>query len=152
KERGQDSVLILGSGCYRIGSSVEFDWSCVGAVRACRELGRRTIVLNNNPETVSTDYDVGDLLVFDEVSVETVLETIRALEPAGVIVSMGGQTANNLVPGLAKAGVSIFGTPASAIDKAENRGTFSALCDELGIAQPRWIAHGSSAQIDDAVG
>ena len=85
------------------------------------------------------------LLVFDELSVETVLETVRALGPDGVIVCMGGQTANNLVPGLARANVRILGTPASQIDRAENRGTFSALCDELAIAQPRWVAHGSSA-------
>jgi len=151
RARGEGSALILGSGCYRIGSSVEFDWSCVGALRACRELGRRTVLLNNNPETVSTDYDVCDLLVFDELSLETVLETVRALGPSGVIVSVGGQTANNLVRGLAAEGVPILGTPAAAIDKAEDRGKFSALCDELGILQPRWLAHGSAANVDEAV-
>ncbi len=151
RERGEGAVLLLGSGCYRIGSSVEFDWSCVGALRACRELGHKTILLNNNPETVSTDYDVADLLVFDELSVETVLETVRALGPAGVIVSMGGQTANNLVPGLARAGVRIFGTPPAAVDRAENRGEFSALCDRLGVSQPRWVTHGSMADVDQAV-
>jgi carbamoyl-phosphate synthase large subunit len=151
RERGEGSVLVLGSGCYRIGSSVEFDWSCVGALRACRELGKKTLLLNNNPETVSTDYDLADLLVFDELSVETVLELERALGPSGVIVSMGGQTANNLVPGLAKAGVHVFGTPPSAIDTAENRSSFSALCDELGIAQPRWVAHGGATDVDRAV-
>lgn len=151
KERSEGAILILGSGCYRIGSSVEFDWSCVGALRACRELGRKTILLNNNPETVSTDYDVADLLIFDELSVETVLETMRALGAAGVIVSMGGQTANNLVPGLARAGVPILGTPPAAIDRAENRREFSALCDQLGIAQPRWVSHDSTSDLDDAV-
>ncbi len=148
---GKGSVLILGSGCYRIGSSVEFDWSCVGTLLACRELGRRAILLNNNPETVSTDYDVCDLLVFDELSVETVLETIRALEPSGVVVAVGGQTANNLVPGLARVGVPIMGTPAASIDTAEDRGKFSALCDRLGIRQPRWLAHMSTADLDATV-
>ena len=151
RERGEGAVLILGSGCYRIGSSVEFDWSCVGALRACRELGRRTVLLNNNPETVSTDYDVCDLLVFDELSIETVVETMRALGPAGVIVSVGGQTANNLVRGLVTEGIPILGTPATAIDAAEDRGKFSALCDELGIEQPRWLAHASAGNIDEAV-
>jgi carbamoyl-phosphate synthase large subunit len=144
-------VLILGSGCYRIGSSVEFDWSCVGALRTCRELGRSTVLLNNNPETVSTDYDVCDRLVFDEISVETVLETVHALRPSGVIVSMGGQTANNLVAAIAREGVPILGTPAEAVDTAEDRGKFSALCDRLGIGQPAWVAHGSSATVEDAV-
>jgi len=151
RERGEGSVLILGSGCYRIGSSVEFDWSCVGALRACRELGRRTILLNNNPETVSTDYDVCDLLVFDELSIETVTETARALGPAGVIVCVGGQTANNLVRGLVTEGVPILGTPASAIDAAEDRGKFSALCDKLGIQQPKWVAHSSTEDVERAV-
>jgi carbamoyl-phosphate synthase large subunit len=149
--RGEGAVLILGSGCYRIGSSVEFDWSCVSALGAAREVGRRTILLNNNPETVSTDYDVCDLLVFDELSLETVLETVRALAPSGVVVCVGGQTANNLVRGLAREGVPILGTPASAIDTAEDRGRFSALCDRLGIEQPKWLAHGSASDIDDAV-
>jgi carbamoyl-phosphate synthase large subunit len=151
RERGDGAILILGSGCYRIGSSVEFDWSCVGALRSCRELGRKTILLNNNPETVSTDYDVADLLVFDELSVETVTEVMQALGPAGIIVSMGGQTANNLVPGLARAGAPILGTPPAAIDRAENRREFSALCDQLGIAQPRWVTHGSTSDVDEAV-
>ncbi|CAN5909995.1 carbamoyl-phosphate synthase (glutamine-hydrolyzing) large subunit [soil metagenome] len=151
RARGEGAVLILGSGCYRIGSSVEFDWSCVGALRACREVGRRTVLLNNNPETVSTDYDVCDLLVFDELSLETVVETVRALGPAGVLVSVGGQTANNLVRGLVTEGIPILGTPAAAIDAAEDRGKFSALCDRLSIQQPRWLAHASADDIDEAV-
>jgi carbamoyl-phosphate synthase large subunit len=150
-ERGSGSILILGSGCYRIGSSVEFDWSCVGTLRACRELGRRTILLNNNPETVSTDFDVCDLLVFDELSVETITETMRALGPEGVIVSVGGQTANNLVRGLVSEQIPIFGTHPSAIDAAEDRGKFSALCDRLEIDQPKWVAHGSAEDIEGAV-
>lgn len=150
-ERGEGAVLILGSGCYRIGSSVEFDWSCVGALRTCRAAGQRTVLINNNPETVSTDYDVCDLLVFDELTTETVLETVRALAPRGVIVSVGGQTANNLVRGIAAAGVPVLGTPPNAIDTAEDRGKFSALCDRLGIDQPKWVAHASLDRLDDAV-
>ena len=151
RERGENAVLILGSGCYCIGSSVEFDWSCVGALRTCRELGRRTVLLNNNPETVSTDYDICDLLVFDEISIETVVELMRALGPAGVVVSAGGQTANNLVPALVREGIPIIGTPASSIDTAEDRTKFSALCDTLGIQQPKWLAHTSTVAVEEAV-
>lgn len=151
RERGEGAVLVLGSGCYRIGSSVEFDWSCVGALAASRELGKKTILLNNNPETVSTDYDVADLLVFDELSLETVLEVCAALGPAGVIPSMGGQTANNLVAGLAREGVKVFGTSPSSIHIAESRDRFSTLCDELGIRQPAWVAHTSATTVDAAV-
>lgn len=151
RERGAGSILVLGSGCYRIGSSVEFDWSCVGALRAARALGRRTVLLNNNPETVSTDYDVCDLLVFDELSTETVLEIMHSLSPDGVIVSMGGQMANNLVPALAHAGVPILGTPPKSINSAEDRSVFSALCDQLGVAQPAWVAHSSASTVQEAV-
>jgi len=150
-ERGKDAVLVLGSGCYRIGASVEFDWSCVAAVKAVRERGGRAILLNNNPETVSTDYDVCDVLVFDELSLETVLEVVEALAPEGVIVSVGGQTANNLVPSLAAENVRLLGTRASAIDTAEDRGKFSALCDRLGVEQPKWVTHSSVDDIDEAV-
>ena len=137
---GRRSVLVLGSGCYRIGSSVEFDWCCVNAVLAARALGVETIVLNSNPETVSTDYDTSDLLIFDEISVETVLELCHHLRPEGVIVAMGGQTPNSLALELDRLGVALLGTPARSIDRAEDRGKFSALCDELGIDQPRWAA------------
>lgn len=131
-------VLVLGSGCYRIGSSVEFDWCAVQAVAAARELGLQTVLLNCNPETVSTDYDVCDNLVFDEISLETVLALQQALPFQGVIVSMGGQTPNNLALKLERAGVPVLGTTPEAIDSAENRSKFGALCDSLGIDQPRW--------------
>src|SRR5262249_51693950 len=131
-------VLILGSGAYRIGSSVEFDWCSVNAAKAARELGYETIVLNYNPETVSTDYDVSDMLVFDEITFETVSALWEREKADGVIVSMGGQIPNNLAIRLHRAGVRILGTSAESIDRAENRERFSALLDELGIDQPRW--------------
>jgi carbamoyl-phosphate synthase large subunit len=133
-----NAVLVLGSGAYRIGSSVEFDWCAVNAAQALRRMGYRTIMLNNNPETVSTDYNECDRLYFDEISVETVLEICRRERPLGVIVSVGGQTPNNLALELAQAGVRLLGTPAASIDTAEDRHKFSRLLDELGIAQPAW--------------
>jgi carbamoyl-phosphate synthase large subunit len=131
-------VMVLGSGTYRIGSSVEFDWCCVNAVRAASELGYETIMVNYNPETVSTDYDVCDELVFDEVSYESVLELYERERPDGVIVSMGGQVPNNLAIRLHRAGVKVLGTSPESIDRAEDRSKFSALLDDLGIDQPRW--------------
>jgi len=131
-------VLVLGSGAYRIGSSVEFDWCCVGAARAASELGYETLMLNFNPETVSTDWDECDKLIFDEVSYESVLDLYEKERPDGVIVSMGGQIPNNLALRLHKAGVKILGTSAESIDSAEDRKKFSALLDRLGIDQPAW--------------
>jgi carbamoyl-phosphate synthase large subunit len=131
-------VLVLGAGVYRIGSSVEFDWCCVNAVKTLAELGYETIMLNYNPETVSTDYDVCDRLVFDEVSLESVLDLYERENPDGVIVSMGGQIPNNLAMRLHRAGVRILGTDPEDIDRAENRRSFSALLDSLGIDQPVW--------------
>ena len=148
---GRRSVLVLGSGCYRIGSSVEFDWCCVNAVLAARDLGFETIVLNGNPETVSTDYDISDLLVFDEISVETVLELCAALRPEGVIVAMGGQTPNSLALELARLGVPLLGTSAASIDRAEDRRKFSALCDQLGLDQPRWAVATALDDLDRVV-
>src|SRR5206468_3793910 len=134
----QSAVLVLGGGAYRIGSSVEFDWCCVNTVQTLRELGYGTLMLNCNPETVSTDYDVCDRLYFDEISVETIQE-IHAKEGVhGIIVSVGGQTPNNLALKCAEAGLRILGTSAQSIDNAENRHKFSALCDSLEIDQPRW--------------
>ena len=135
-------LLLLGSGCYRIGSSVEFDYCCVAAAQAARELGYQVTLLNCNPETVSTDYDLCDRLIFDEVSLEVVLD-LWERQAAGwgfvaVLGAMGGQTPNRLALPLARAGVRLLGTPADAIDRAEDRARFSALCDELGIDQPRW--------------
>lgn len=131
-------ILVLGSGVYRIGSSVEFDWCCVNAVRAISDLGHKTIMLNYNPETVSTDYDECDTLLFDEISFERVLDVCEAMKPDGVVVSMGGQIANNLAKRLHEAGVPILGTAPEDIDRAEDRQKFSSLLDELGIDQPRW--------------
>ena len=135
---GRRKVLVLGAGVYRIGSSVEFDWCCVSAVQALSRLGYETIMLNYNPETVSTDYDICDRLIFDEVSLESVLDVYEREKPDGVIVSMGGQVPNNLAGRLHRAGVRILGTSPADIDRAENRRSFSALLDELGIDQPLW--------------
>ncbi|MFL6572409.1 MAG: carbamoyl-phosphate synthase (glutamine-hydrolyzing) large subunit [Burkholderiales bacterium] len=131
-------VLVLGSGAYRIGSSVEFDWCAVNTVQALRRMGYATIMLNHNPETVSTDYNECDRLYFDEISLETVLELYRRERPLGVVVSMGGQLPNNLALQLADAGVTILGTAAASIDRAEDRHKFSRLLDALGIEQPAW--------------
>jgi carbamoyl-phosphate synthase large subunit len=131
-------ILVLGSGAYRIGSSVEFDWCGVNAIRTASELGYETMMLNYNPETVSTDYDTCDKLVFDEISIETVLEIYDREQPYGIVVSMGGQVPNNLVMRLHQAGARILGTSAESIDMAEDRRKFSALLDKLGIDQPKW--------------
>jgi carbamoyl-phosphate synthase large subunit len=132
-------ILVLGSGPYRIGSSVEFDWCCVNAVQAAAALGYETMMLNFNPETVSTDYDVCDRLIFDEVSLETVLDVCEHERPDGVVVSMGGQIPNNLAMHLHRAGIPVLGTSPENIDRAEDRNKFSRLLDELGIDQPRWM-------------
>jgi len=132
------AVLVLGSGAYRIGSSVEFDWCAVNTVQALRRMGYATIMLNHNPETVSTDYNECDRLYFDEISLETVLELCRRERVLGVVVSVGGQTPNNLAMQLAEAGVRLLGTAAKSIDVAEDRHKFSRLLDELGVAQPAW--------------
>lgn len=145
------SVLVLGSGCYRIGSSVEFDWCAVSCVKAARELGYETLLLNCNPETVSTDYDTCDRLVFDEVSLETVLELVEFEKPEGVFVSMGGQTPNTLAFKLAKAGVKLIGTSADSIDNAEDRSRFSDLLDSLGVSQPKWCTAQNTEDIAASV-
>jgi carbamoyl-phosphate synthase large subunit len=132
-------IMMLGSGAYRIGSSVEFDWCCVNATQAAAALGYETIMLNYNPETVSTDYDMCDRLIFDEVSFETVLDLYEQERPEGVVVSMGGQIPNNLAMYLHRAGVKVLGTSPENIDRAEDRSKFGALLDKLGIDQPRWF-------------
>ena len=131
-------VMVLGSGVYRIGSSVEFDWCCVNAVQTARNLGRYSIMVNCNPETVSTDYDMCDRLYFEELTLERVLDIYERECPDGIIVSMGGQTPNNLATKLFNAGVHIYGTTPESIDNAEDRNKFSALLDKLGIEQPQW--------------
>jgi carbamoyl-phosphate synthase large subunit len=132
------SVLILGSGAYRIGSSVEFDWCCVNAANTLSKLGYQTIMLNYNPETVSTDYDQSDYLFFDEISLETVRGIYHKMNAIGVIISVGGQIPNNLAMHFKKAGIKILGTSAENIDRAENRQKFSNLLDKLKIDQPEW--------------
>ncbi|HRU46358.1 MAG TPA: carbamoyl-phosphate synthase (glutamine-hydrolyzing) large subunit [Candidatus Marinimicrobia bacterium] len=131
-------VMILGSGAYRIGSSVEFDWSCVNCGQTLRRLGYNTIMLNYNPETVSTDYDESDFLIFDEISFENVVEIYAKFSALGVIVSMGGQIPNNLALKLHHANVRILGTSPESIDRAENRRKFSDLLDKLNVDQPIW--------------
>ncbi len=131
-------IIVLGSGSYAIGTSVEFDWCCVNALKTVQKAGYETIIINYNPETVSTDYDVSDKLYFDELSIERVLDICEKEKPVGVIVSMGGQVPNNLARKLAAKGIKLLGTPASYIDRAENRHKFSALLDKLEIDQPRW--------------
>jgi carbamoyl-phosphate synthase large subunit len=134
----KNSVIILGSGPYRIGSSVEFDWCCVNTGKTLREIGHKTVIINCNPETVSTDYDESDALFFEELTTETIWEIYSAIKARGVIVSMGGQTPNNIALKLAKIGIKILGTSPESIDKAENRSKFSAMLDELRIGQPEW--------------
>jgi carbamoyl-phosphate synthase large subunit len=131
-------VMVLGSGAYRIGSSVEFDWCCVNAAETARKLGRYSIMVNCNPETVSTDYDMCDRLYFEELSLERVLDIYEREHPEGIILSMGGQIPNNLATKLYDAGALIYGTSPASIDMAEDRNKFSALLDRLGIEQPEW--------------
>ena len=144
-------IMVLGSGAYRIGSSVEFDWCCVNAVQAAAALGYETIMLNYNPETVSTDYDVCDRLIFDEVSLELILDVYDRERPDGVVVSMGGQIPNNLAVQLHRAGVKVLGTSPENIDRAEDRSKFGALLDELGIDQPRWFHVTDLGDVDNVV-
>jgi carbamoyl-phosphate synthase large subunit len=136
--KNDKSVVVLGSGAYRIGSSVEFDWCSVNAVQTARKLGYKSIMINYNPETVSTDYDMCDRLYFDELSFERVMDVIDLEQPGGVIVSVGGQIPNNLAMKLYRQSVPVLGTSPVSIDRAENRHKFSAMLDQLGIDQPAW--------------
>ncbi|MBP1671772.1 MAG: carB [Bacteroidetes bacterium] len=132
------SIIVLGSGAYRIGSSVEFDWCSVNALKTIRERGWRGVMINYNPETVSTDYDMCDRLYFDELTYERVMDIYELENPQGVIVSVGGQIPNNLALKLDKTGVNLLGTSAKSIDNAEDRHKFSSMLDRLAIDQPRW--------------
>ncbi|MFH1663947.1 MAG: carbamoyl-phosphate synthase (glutamine-hydrolyzing) large subunit [archaeon] len=134
----EKNIIVLGGGPYRIGSSVEFDWCCVNTLKALRKNGFKTIMINCNPETVSTDYDESDKLFFEELSLETVLEIYGKEKSLGIIISMGGQTPNNLALKLDENKVKILGTKVKSIDLAENRNKFSALIDSLGVNQPEW--------------
>jgi len=138
RAEGKKGVVVLGSGAYRIGSSVEFDYCCVGAAKAAKRAGYESIMINYNPETVSTDYDECDKLYFDELSFETVSDIYELEKPHGIIVSMGGQIPNNLALKLSNAGCRVLGTKPQSIDKAEDRHKFSTLCDSLKIPQPEW--------------
>lgn len=149
--KNEKSVVVLGSGAYRIGSSVEFDWCSVNAIETARKLGYKSIMINYNPETVSTDYDMCDRLYFDELSLERVLDVIDLEEPKGVIVSVGGQIPNNLAMKLHRRGVPVLGTSPIDIDRAENRDKFSAMLDKLGIDQPAWRALTSFDDIKEFV-
>ena len=137
-ENDKRSVIVLGSGAYRIGSSVEFDWCSVNALDTIRQEGFRSVMINYNPETVSTDYDTCDRLYFDELSFERVMDIIDLETPRGVIVSVGGQIPNNLAMRLDRQEVNIMGTSSSSIDRAENRHKFSSMLDELKVDQPEW--------------
>lgn len=132
-----DTVLVLGSGPIRIGQGIEFDYSCVHCVQALRRLGYRAITLNNNPETVSTDFDTGDGLYFEPVTLEDTLDVIAHERPLGVVVQFGGQTAINLAQGLQDAGVRVLGTSPEAIAAAEDREQFEALLEGLSVPRPR---------------
>ncbi len=132
------SVIVLGSGAYRIGSSVEFDWSCVNALQSVQKKQYRSIMINYNPETVSTDYDICDRLYFDELSFERTMDIAELEQPYGLIVSTGGQIPNNLAIRLHKQDVPILGTSPLSIDRAENRHKFSAMLDKIGVDQPEW--------------
>lgn len=149
--KNEKSVIVLGSGAYRIGSSVEFDWCSVNAIQTARKLGYKSIMINYNPETVSTDYDMCDRLYFDELSFERVLDVIDLEQPRGVIVSVGGQIPNNLAMKLHRQSVPILGTSPISIDRAENRNKFSAMLDQLGIDQPAWQELTSLDDVKDFV-
>jgi carbamoyl-phosphate synthase large subunit len=145
---GRPTVIILGSGPNRIGQGVEFDYCCVRAVLSFRELGYRTVMVNSNPETVSTDFDISDTLYFEPLTLEDVLEIVHVEQPIGVVVQLGGQTPLRLARGLEKAGVRILGTSPDAIDAAEDRGRFEALARELGVTQP---ASGTARSVAEAI-
>jgi carbamoyl-phosphate synthase large subunit len=135
---GAERVLILGSGPNRIGQGIEFDYCCVHAAQAFRRLGYEAVLLNSNPETVSTDYDTSDRLYLEPVTLERALDVCALEQPLGVVVTLGGQTPLRIAHGLAQAGVPLLGDPLGAIDLAEDRGRFGAVLDELGIGAPRW--------------
>ena len=150
-ENDRNSIIVLGSGAYRIGSSVEFDWCGVQALSTIRKNGYRSVMINYNPETVSTDYDMCDRLYFDELTFERVMDIIELENPHGVIVSTGGQIPNNLAMRLDSERVPILGTSAKSIDNAEDRDKFSAMCDRIGVDQPAWAALTSMDDINQFI-
>lgn len=148
---GENSVVVLGSGPYHIGSSVEFDWSCVNTALALKKHQKKSIIINCNPETVSTDYDMSDRLYFENLSFETVSDIIEFESPLGVVISVGGQRPNNLANKLAREGFNILGTTATNINRAEDRNLFSSLLDKLEILQPKWQSFSSMKDADKFV-
>jgi carbamoyl-phosphate synthase large subunit len=154
-ETGKPKAIVMGSGPYCIGSSVEFDWCCVTAITTLAREGYETIMINYNPETVSTDYDTCDKLYFEELSLERVLDIYEQEQPEGLVVSMGGQIPNNIATKLENYGVKIIGTKAQDIDRAESRHTFSSLLDEIGVKQPAWqelTSREAAKEFSEAVG
>ncbi len=151
-DNDQRSIVVLGSGAYRIGSSVEFDWCGVQAINTIRKEGYRSVMINYNPETVSTDYDVCDRLYFDELTFERVMDIVELEMPKGVVVSTGGQIPNNLALKLDAQGVPILGTQARYIDNAEDRDKFSAMLDRIGVDQPEWSALTSMEDVNAFIG
>ena len=149
RSRGLPRLVVLGAGVFRIGVSVEFDWAVVTYSEEARRLGYEVAVVNYNPETVSTDWDVNDKLYFEEITLERVLDIYRYERPVGVVAFLGGQIANNLARGLEERGVRLVGTPGSSVDRAENRARFSELLDELGIGQPPWTAAASPEEAEE---
>lgn len=147
-EFNNDGIIVLGCGSYRIGSSVEFDWCAVNCVNTIKKNDKYSIIINYNPETVSTDYDASDRLYFEEISLETVSDIYRLENANGIIISVGGQTPNNIALGLAKNGVNILGTSSKNIDRAEDRHKFSKLLDKIDVDQPEWT---EVDKIDDAI-
>ncbi|NOR86204.1 MAG: carbamoyl-phosphate synthase (glutamine-hydrolyzing) large subunit, partial [Bacteroidales bacterium] len=150
-EKDEKSIIVLGSGAYRIGSSVEFDWAGVNAIESLKKAGYRGVMINFNPETVSTDYDISDRLFFDELSLERVLDIVDLENPKGIIVAVGGQIPNSLAPRLALENIPILGTTPKSIDRAEDRYKFSEMLDELNIDQPRWKELNSLSEINSFV-
>lgn len=148
---GREAIMVLGSGVYRIGSSVEFDWCAVNSIREIRKQGYQSIMVNYNPETVSTDYDEADRLYFEELSFETIMEIYLFENPSGVILSMGGQQPNNIAMNLSRQGLQIMGTSAEMIDNAENRYKFSRMLDRIGIDQPEWRELTSLSDIEEFI-
>ncbi|XP_066146242.1 multifunctional protein r isoform X2 [Euwallacea fornicatus] len=144
----EQHIMVIGSGVYRIGSSVEFDWCAVGCLRELKRLGKKTIMVNYNPETVSTDYDMSDRLYFEEISFEVVMDIYNVEQPEGIILSMGGQLPNNIALDLHRQQTRILGTSPDSIDGAENRFKFSRMLDRIGIMQPEWK---NLTSVDDAI-
>jgi len=149
KKLANKTVIVLGSGAYRIGSSVEFDWCCVSCVNTLKKFGYRTIMINYNPETVSTDYDMCDKLYFDELSFETVQDIYEKENPKGIILSMGGQIPNNIAMKCRSAGLKVLGTKPEMIDNCEDRHKFSKMLDKSNIDQPEWKEASSVKDIDE---